>query len=194
MAIDSKVAFQNRALEFGIEQANIDTLANEGIVSYATYAYCCTHRRPRNDWQLIRPILADGDVGLDELPEARVDTNGPVETALTKFQCLLANARAITGTCHLLVIKRFLELATARPRDPHLIHEVIDAERAGWQSVSEFMSEGSGPSMIRFQKWPTADKSSTPPWHYDRRCCSPNQVMIVAESACRHRRPHQRRR
>ena len=108
------------------------------------------HRRPRNDRQLIRSILADGDVGLDELPEARVDTGGPVETALTRFQCLLANALAITGSCHLLVIKRFhakfLEVATTRPRDAHLraptIHEVIDAERAAWQSVSELMSEG----------------------------------------------------
>ena len=43
------------------------------------------HRRPRNDRQLIRSILADGDVGLDELPEARVDTGGPVETVLTRF-------------------------------------------------------------------------------------------------------------
>eukprot|EP00435_Cladocopium_sp_Y103_P020414 s4625_g5.t1 len=108
------------------------------------------HRRPRNDKQLLRSILADGDVGLDELPEARVDTGGPVESALCKFQCLLANALAITGACHLLVIKRFhakfLELATAKPRDPHLraptIHEVIDAERAAWQSVSELMVEG----------------------------------------------------
>ena len=108
------------------------------------------HRRPRNDRQLIRSILADGDVGLDELPEARVDTSGPAETALNRFQCLLANALAITGSCYLLVIKRFhakfLEVATARPRDSHLraptIHEVIDAERAAWQSVSELMSEG----------------------------------------------------
>ena len=73
-----------------------------------------------------------------------------METALSKFQCLLANALVITGFCHLLVIKRFhakfLELATARPRDQHLraptIHEVIDAERAAWQSVSELMTEG----------------------------------------------------
>ena len=37
-------------------------------------------------------------------------------------------------------------MATARPRDSHLraptIHEVIDAERAAWQSVSQLMSEG----------------------------------------------------
>ena len=108
------------------------------------------NRRPRNDKQLIRSILADGDVGLDELPEARVDTSKPVDVALVKFQCLLANALAINGACHLLVIKRFhskfLDLAVARPRDPHLrpptIHEAIDAERAAWQNVAELMSEG----------------------------------------------------
>eukprot|EP00435_Cladocopium_sp_Y103_P030584 s1025_g7.t1 len=41
------------------------------------------NRRPRNDKQFIRSILADGDVGLGELPEARVDTGGPVELALS---------------------------------------------------------------------------------------------------------------
>ena len=108
------------------------------------------YRRPRNDRQLIRSILADGDVGLDELPEAKVDTSGPVETALLRFQSLLANALAINGACHLLVIKRFhakfMELATTKPRDTNLrsptIHDVIDAERAAWLSVSELMTEG----------------------------------------------------
>ena len=110
------------------------------------------NRRPRNDKQLIRSILADGDVGLDELPEARVDTSKPVEVALVKSQCLLVsgNALAINGACHLLVMKRFhskfLDLAVARPRDPHLrpptIHEVIDAEQAAWQNVADLMSEG----------------------------------------------------
>ena len=39
MAIDSKVAFQNRALELGIDQLEIDALDAAGINSYATYAY-----------------------------------------------------------------------------------------------------------------------------------------------------------
>ena len=79
-----------------------------------------------------------------------MDTSGPVEAALLRFQCLLANSLAITGAYHLLVIKRFhakfTELATAKPRDPHLrsptIHEVIDAERSAWLIVSELMTEG----------------------------------------------------
>eukprot|EP00435_Cladocopium_sp_Y103_P035034 s465_g9.t1 len=96
-------------------------------------------RRPRNDKQLLKSILADGDIGMDELPEARVDTGGPVEIALSKFQCLLANALAMTGACHLLVIKKFhakfLELAVAKPRDQHLrsptIHEVMRSVQLG---------------------------------------------------------------
>ena len=42
MALDSKVAFQTRAKQLGVEQAAIDALEAKGIASYATYAYCCT--------------------------------------------------------------------------------------------------------------------------------------------------------
>ena len=83
------------------------------------------HRRPRNDRQLIRSILAHGDMALEDLPEAKVEPGANIDVALLKFQTLLANALAIIGACHLLVIKRFhakfLELATARPRDQQLL-------------------------------------------------------------------------
>jgi hypothetical protein len=49
MAIDSKVAFQNRAAELGIEEADIEALADKGINSYATYAYCCTFQPGQTD-------------------------------------------------------------------------------------------------------------------------------------------------
>ena len=108
------------------------------------------HRRPRTDKQLIRSILADGDVAFDNLPEAKVDTGGPIESVLTKFQVVLANALAMTGACHLVVIKRFhlkfLEIALTKPRDQNLrppsLAEIIDAERAAWMAVSELMSDG----------------------------------------------------
>lgn len=101
-------------------------------------------RRPRNDRALIKSILADGDVGLDELPEAKVDISGPIESVLFRFQCILANALAMTGACHLLVIKkfpaRFLELATSKPRDQNLraplLSEIIDAEKEAWHAVA----------------------------------------------------------
>ena len=107
-------------------------------------------RRPRNDRQLIRSLVSDGEVALEDLPEARVDTGSRVDVALMKFQALLANALAIIGACHLLVIKRFhakfFDLATVRPRDSNLraptLHEVIDAECSAWQSVAELMNEG----------------------------------------------------
>ena len=119
------------------------------------------HRRPRTDKQLIRSILADGDIGFDDLPEAKVDTGGPVESVLSKFQVVLANALAIAGACHLVVIKRFhqkfLELALQKPRDQHLrppsLAEIIDAERAAWIAVAELMSEG---------RWTLNDSLSEP--------------------------------
>ena len=42
MALGSKVAYQARAKELGIDQAAIDALEAKSIISYATYAYCCT--------------------------------------------------------------------------------------------------------------------------------------------------------
>ena len=42
MALDSKVAFQARAIELGVSQADVAALEAKGITSYATYAYCCT--------------------------------------------------------------------------------------------------------------------------------------------------------
>ena len=48
MAIDSKVAFQNRALELGIDQTEVDALEVAGINSYATYAYCSTYQPGQN--------------------------------------------------------------------------------------------------------------------------------------------------
>ena len=46
-------------------------------------------------------------MAFDDLAEAKVDTGGPIESVLTKFQVVLANALAMTGACHLVVIKRF---------------------------------------------------------------------------------------
>ena len=41
MALDSKVAFQARAIELGVTQVDVTALEAKGITSYATYAYCC---------------------------------------------------------------------------------------------------------------------------------------------------------
>ena len=64
MAIDSKVAFQNRALELNISQANIDALNTAGKSSYATFAYCCTFQPGQADDTPLTDFLVN-TVGVD---------------------------------------------------------------------------------------------------------------------------------
>ena len=59
MALDSKVAFQTRAKQLGVEQAAIDALEAKGIASYATYAYCCTFQPGQVDDTALRDFLKD---------------------------------------------------------------------------------------------------------------------------------------
>ena len=107
------------------------------------------HRRPRNDRQLLRSLLTEGDAALIDHPEADVNHQAPVEVVVSKFQHLLAVALAMLGAAHLLVLKRFnakfLDLAVMKPRDPHLrpptLAEILDADRAAWGAVSEILSE-----------------------------------------------------
>ena len=49
MAIDSRVAFNNRAVELGISSEDIEALSTAGINSYATYAYCCNFQPGQSD-------------------------------------------------------------------------------------------------------------------------------------------------
>ena len=84
MAIDSKVAFQNRALELGITQADLETLADSGINSYAAYAYCCTYQPGQNDDTALTNFLA---TALGAPPSA---------AATTKFRRLFFEAHALS--------------------------------------------------------------------------------------------------
>ena len=84
MAIDSKVAFQNRALELGIAQADLETLADSGINSYAAYAYCCTYQPGQNDDTALTNFLA---TALGAPPSA---------AATTKFRRLFFEAHALS--------------------------------------------------------------------------------------------------
>ena len=59
MALDSRVAFQTRAKQLGVEQAAVDALGAKGIVSYATYAYCCTFQPGQVDDTALRDFLKD---------------------------------------------------------------------------------------------------------------------------------------
>jgi len=44
MALDSRVAFKERALELGIDNDDLTALAAGGIGSFSEYAFCCAHQ------------------------------------------------------------------------------------------------------------------------------------------------------
>ena len=68
------------------------------------------HRRPRNDRQLLRSLLSEGEAVPNEQPEATINHQAPVEVVLGKSQRLLTIALAMLGSAHLIVLKRFLQL------------------------------------------------------------------------------------
>ena len=84
MAIDSKVAFQNRALELGIEQLEVDVLDAAGINSYATYAYCSTYQPGQNDDTALIAFLTT-TLG-----------NAPTAASTTRFRRLFFEAHALS--------------------------------------------------------------------------------------------------
>lgn len=84
MAIDSKVAFQNRALELGIDQNELDALDTSGINSYAAYAYCCTYQPGQNDDTALTNFLATALGG------------PPNAAATTKYRRLFFEAHALS--------------------------------------------------------------------------------------------------
>ena len=49
MAIDSQVAFKDRALELGTANEDIDALAAADTTCYATFAYCCNFQPGQSD-------------------------------------------------------------------------------------------------------------------------------------------------
>eukprot|EP00435_Cladocopium_sp_Y103_P034661 s1851_g9.t1 len=84
MAVDSKVAFQNRPLELNISQADIDALATSGITTYATFAYCCTYQPGQGD-----------DTPLTDFLTNTVGVNAGAATA-SKFRRLFLEAHALS--------------------------------------------------------------------------------------------------
>jgi hypothetical protein len=96
------------------------------------------HRRPRNERQLLRSLLSEGESALHDQPEAVINHQLSLEVVVT-FQGLLSTALAMLGQAHLIVLKRFhakfLEIALLKPRDQHLrapsLTEILDADRVG---------------------------------------------------------------
>ena len=84
MAIDSKVAFQNRALELGIDQTEVDALEIAGINSYATYTYCSTYQPGQNDDTALITFLTN------------TFGNAPSAASTTRFRRLFFEAHALS--------------------------------------------------------------------------------------------------
>ena len=107
------------------------------------------HRRPRNERQLLRSLLAEGESALHDQPEAVINHQLSPEVVVTRFQGLLSTALAMLGQAHLLVLKRFhakfLEIALLKPRDQHLrspsLTEILDADRVAWTAVVELLAD-----------------------------------------------------
>ena len=107
------------------------------------------HRRPRNERQLLRSLLSDGETALHDQPEAVINHQLSPEVVVTRFQGLLSTALAMLCQAHLIVLKRFhakfLELALLKPRHQHLrapsLMEILDADRVAWTAVVELLAD-----------------------------------------------------
>ena len=134
-------------LKDAIDTNNFTWIPWKSRTSEADEQAFAEHRRPRNDRQLLRSLLTEGDSVLNEQPEAVINHQAPTEVVLAKFQNLLSVALAMLGSAHLLVLKRFhakfLELALAKPRDQHLrapsLSEILDADRVAWSAVTDLL-------------------------------------------------------
>ena len=136
-------------LKEAIDSNNFTWIPWKSRTSEADELAFSERRRPRNDHQLLRSLLTEGDSVLHEQPEAVVNHQAPTEVVLAKFQNLMSVALAMLGFAHLLVAKRFhakfLEIALARPRDQHLrppsLSEILDADRTAWMAVTDLLYE-----------------------------------------------------
>jgi hypothetical protein len=90
-------------LKDAIDTNNFTWTAWKSRTSEADEQAFAEHRRPRNDRQLLRSLLTEGDSVRTEQPEAVINHQAPVEVVLAKFQHLLSVAIAMLGQAHLLV-------------------------------------------------------------------------------------------
>ena len=84
MALDSKVAFQARAIELGVTQADVTALETKAITSYATYAYCCTFQPGQVDDSALKDFLNDA---LGAAPDA---------ASMSRYRRLFFEAHALS--------------------------------------------------------------------------------------------------
>lgn len=132
-----------------VEDGSLGWIPWKARTSDAVELQFLENRRPRNDKQLLHSILRSEEGLLDESAEAQIPKHEPVELVLTRFQTLLTNCLALLEVAHLLVLKRFahkfLEVATAVPRDPGLrapsLQEILDADRTIWLTIADIVRD-----------------------------------------------------
>ena len=99
------------------------------------------HRRPRNERQLLRSLLAEGETALHDQPEAVINHQISPEVVVTRFQGLFSTALAMMGQAHLLVLKRFhakfLEIALLKPKGPAPTIAISDGDLRCRQSCMD---------------------------------------------------------
>ena len=59
MALDSSAAFVARAVEIGIDEAELAVLGNAGINSYSKFAFCCSYQPGAGDEGVLFQHLED---------------------------------------------------------------------------------------------------------------------------------------
>ena len=132
-----------------VEDGSLGWIPWKARTSDAVELQFLENRRPRNDKQLLHSILRSEEGLLDESAEAQIPKHEPVELVLTRLQTLLTNCLALLEVAHLLVLKRFahkfLEVATAVPRDPGLrapsLQEILDADRTIWLTIADIVRD-----------------------------------------------------
>ena len=85
-------------LKDAIDTNNFTWIPWKSRTSEADEQAFAEHRRPRNDRQLLRSLLTEGDSVLNEQPEAVINHQAPTEVVLAKFQNLF-----VGGPCHVRV-------------------------------------------------------------------------------------------
>ena len=101
------------------------------------------HHRPRNDRQLLRSLLSEGEFAPFEQPEAVINYQAPTvgchQVSEPAHGCT-CNAWSSSPDCPQEVPCQILELV-AKPREQHLhapsFSEILDADKSAWTTVTE---------------------------------------------------------
>ena len=147
-------------LKDAIDTNNFTWIPWKSRTSEADEQAFAEHRRPRNDRQLLRSLLTEGDSVLNEQPEAVINHQAPTEVVLAKFETFYL----LLWLCWAL--RTWLwqnhEISTCVPHRCRKFWMLTGLH--GPLSQTCYMSR-SGHSMMSSMKWPSAGRFFIPPWH-----------------------------